>query len=161
MLKSAILSGCVIAICSSIVDYSVISEKLRKQIMSIISLILIIVVATKLLSIDADSLANELMHEYSVEYSNGQPVPVISEAVEEETVSKLSEYLYNGLQRLGIIAQDIRIELDISSDNLIEVSKTTIVLSKADSESGDKVKSFVSNELRQGEVTVVVEECDG
>ena len=161
MLKSAILSGCVIAICSSIVDYSVISEKLRKQIMSIISLILIIVVATKLLSIDADSLANELIHEYSVEYSNGQTVPVISEAVEEETVSKLCEYLYNGLQRLGIIAQDIRIELDISSDNLIEVSKTTIVLSKADNESGDKVKSFVSNELRQGEVIVVVEECDG
>lgn len=160
MLKSAVLSGCVIAICSSLVDFSIIHEKQRKQIMSILALILIITVASKLLHLDSDRIASELAGSYTNSFSQKNEVFAISKAVEQGTTYKLKEYLCNGLSRLGIIPLDVRIELDVSEDKLITVKKTIVVLNTADKSYVEDVKEYVQEELMQGEVLVETEECD-
>ncbi len=154
MIKSAVISGCVIAICSSIADLAVIGDKLRDEVKKICSIILIIAVAVPLMKLDLKAVAGELSKEFTELSGNTDAVFSMSDAVGNETEKKLSEFVSSRLKSLSIIPKDIRIQLTVNKDNLIELERITVVLCESDYGKAELVKETLLQDIPTSEISV-------
>lgn len=151
MLKNALLSGCVLGVCSSLFDFSCVSEKHANQIKQIISLIFIVIIASAILKTDTDKLlslgTSDIIH--NNEYSS-----VMSDAVCEQTEKNIREYILSLLSDEGINDAQISIQLTVNKDNLIELESIGVALCNEDKNKAGKVRRLVSQAVPQGELSV-------
>lgn len=142
-------------VCSSVFGFACEDEKFKNQIKQIVSLILIIIVASALLKFDYDELLNAVD---TGDISAVQPQNVMSKAVCEQTALSLEDYILNALSEEGIIPLDVSIQLTVSEDNLVEISSTRILLSCSDKNSTAYIRQLISQLIPQGELDVYWEE---
>lgn len=154
MIKSAVISGCVIAICSSIADLALVGDKLRNEVKKICAIILIIAVAVPVMKLDLKAVAGELSKEFTELSGNADAVFSMSDAVKAETERKLSEFVSSRLKSLSIIPKDISIELTVYEDNLIELERITVILSESDYDKASLVKETLVQDIPSSEISV-------
>lgn len=157
MLKTALLSGCVLGICASLFDFAAVNEKYSKNIKQLVSLLLIIIVASALFKTDLSSVISSGKIELD-DYVEPQAQSVMSSAVSEETSKKLKEYVLSVLSCSGIYPLDVSIQLTVNKDNLIAIKEINIVLKDEDKQRAEYVREMISDEIPQGELNVKWEE---
>lgn len=153
MLKAAILAGCAVGIAASLADITV-SQKYRTQIRTIIALILIVVISGPFMQTDFDSFISRYIEEMDTIKEENISQQAMAQNVLDTAEENLSEYISAKLVSAGIKPQYVSIELTVTQDGQVQVSRTNVVIDKEDIEFYDDIKRIVSDELLQGEVNV-------
>lgn len=152
MLNGIILSGCIAGIAASLADAAV-SDRYRKQIRTIVALILIIVISQPFLRVDFDALVRQYISEFeSMTVHESQQT--LGENVITQAEDNLSSYILAKLEAAGIKPLSVSIELTVTEDGLAQVERTDVVISREQLERYDDVKQIVAGELLQGTVNV-------
>lgn len=153
MLKAAILAGCAVGVAASLADITV-SQKYRTQIRTIIALILIVVISGPFMQTDFDSFISRYIEDMDIIKEENISQQAMAQNVLQTAEDNLSEYISAKLVSAGIKPQYVSIELTVTQDGQVQVSRTNVVIDKEDLEFYDDIKRIVSDELLQGEVNV-------
>ena len=153
MLKAAILAGCAVGIAASLADITV-SQKYRTQIRTIIALILIVVISGPFMQTDFDSFISQYIEEMDTIKEQNFSQQAMAQNVIQTAEDNLSEYISAKLVSAGIKPQSVSIELTVTQDGQVQLSRTNVVIDKEDIEFYDDIKRIVADELLQGEVNV-------
>ncbi len=153
MLKAAILAGCAVGIAASLADITV-SQKYRTQIRTIIALILIVVISGPFMQTDFDSFISQYIEEMDTIKEQNLSQQAMAQNVIQTAEDNLSEYISAKLVSAGIKPQSVSIELTVTQDGQVQLSRTNVVIDKEDIEFYDDIKRIVTDELLQGEVNV-------
>lgn len=153
MLKAAILAGCAVGVAASLADITV-SQKYRTQIRTIIALILIVVISGPFMQTDFDSFISRYIEDMDIIKEENISQQAMAQNVLQTAEENLSEYISAKLVSAGIKPQSVSIELTVTQDGQVQVSRTNVVIDKEDLEFYDDIKRIVSDELLQGEVNV-------
>lgn len=152
MLKGVILSGCIAGIAASLADAAV-SDKYRKQIRTILALILIIVISQPFLGVDFDALVRQYIAEFD-SMTVHETQQTLADNVITQAETELSDYITAKLEAAGIKPLSVSIELTVTQDGLAQVERTDVVIMSEQLERYDDVKRIVAGELLQGTVNV-------
>ncbi len=153
MLKAAILAGCAVGVAASLADITV-SQKYRTQIRTIIALILIVVISGPFMQTDFDLFISRYIEDMDIIKEENISQQAMAQNVLQTAEDNLSEYISAKLVSAGIKPQYVSIELTVTQDGQVQVSRTNVVIDKEDLEFYDDIKRIVSDELLQGEVNV-------
>lgn len=156
MIKTAVISGCIVGIAASLADVTV-SGKFRSGIRVIIALLLIVVVTGPFMKTDFKTFIAQYIDELE-DIQEQRIQQTMSEDVMDEAENRLSQYIAAKLETAGIKPKSVSIELTVTSDGLAQVVRTDVTIEKNQIKYYDDIKRIVDNELMQGEVNVTWEE---
>ncbi len=149
--KTVIFSACMIGIVSAMLDIAAPEGSLKKQLDTVIGLVLIMVVITPFLDKNytfrlADYTADYDKQLYSdiKSYENG--------VVLDQANSALTEYYAGKFASGGIKFKDIIINLKLNEYNQIEIEKVQVT---AEQKYTQQIESIIKSELPQTEVAVI------
>lgn len=153
MLKAAILAGCAVGIAASLADITV-SSKYRTQIRTIIALILIVVISGPFMQTDFEQFISQYIKEMDTIKEQNVSQQAMAQNVLQTAENNLSEYISAKLVSVGIKPQSVSIELTVTQDGQVQLSRTNVVIDKEDLKHYDDIKRIVADELLQGEVNI-------
>lgn len=157
LIRNVTIIACYIGIAISILDFLTPSEKLRKQIKLIFSLVFLIAIASPILkgNISLELPAIQPVHE-SDEYMEVENT--FNESLEFYFKKNIKQALTQKLEVNGLSPKEISVIVNKDENNCISISEVKIVLAVQDEKLIQKAREIIQNEL--GNVAVDVSEME-
>lgn len=159
-IRNVVFIACFLGIGISMLDIMTPSDKLKKQVRFIFSLVFIIAIATPILKGDINlNVPTIAKVEESDEYQ--KVISTFNENLKANFKKNIENELLQKLEINNINAKEISANINIDESTCININEVNIVLAVKDSDSSEKVKQIVQNEIGNVPVNTTVEEDNG
>lgn len=153
-MNDSLLSICVAAIITSVFRMLVPDERAGKQIRLIISCFFIVTVVNLLGNFDGFDSVKEI---FEIETNYNDYTVVYEKQTADETANALRKRIYSELEKEKIYPEKIYIDINISENDSISISKIRLVFTDKNSHSAERAVK-ITTECTGNEIEVVTEE---
>lgn len=156
-IKGITFMACFLGIAISMLDIVTPSDKLKKQIRFIFSLVFIIAITTAILNSKVDfKIPTSEDIENTEQYKN--VMKTYTECLANNFKSNIEKNLNEKLKINNIEAQQVSLNVDIDEDDSISILGADVVLDKSQKYIESKVVSVIKNEIGETEVNILYTE---
>ncbi len=156
-LKAITLIACFLGIAISMLDIITPSEKLKKQIRFIFSLVFIIAITSSILNSEIDfEIPTSKDIEQSEQYQ--AVMKTYTQNLADNFKTNIEKNLEEKLKINHIGAKKVSLNVDIDGNECISIKGANVVLAKTDKNVSSKVKSVIENEIGSIQVNITYTE---
>ncbi len=156
-LKAITLIACFLGIAISMLDIITPSEKLKKQIRFIFSLVFIIAITSSILNSEIDfDIPSSKDIEQSEQYQ--AVMKTYTQNLADNFKTNIEKNLEEKLRINNIGAKKVSLKVDIDDNECISITGADVVLTKTDKNVSSKVKTVIQNEIGSTQVNITYTE---
>lgn len=156
-LKAVTLIACFLGIAISMLDIITPSEKLKKQIRFIFSLVFIIAITSSILNSEIDfEIPSSKDIEQSEQYQ--AVMKTYTQNLADNFKTNIEKNLEEKLKINNIGAKKVSLNVDIDENECISIKGADVVLTKTDKNVSSKVKTVIQNEIGNTQVNITYTE---
>lgn len=156
-LKAITFIACFLGIAISMLDIITPSEKLRKQIRFIFSLVFIIAITSSILNSEIDfDIPSSKDIEQSEQYQS--VMKTYTQSLANNFKTNIEKNLQEKLKINNIGAEKVSLNVDIDENDCISIIGADVVLTKSEKDEYSKVISVIQNEIGSTKVNITYAE---